>query len=192
MEDKKRIGFALCGSFCTIDEALGRMEALAGEGWDLYPILSERAANVDTRFGRAQDFRARAEAVCGKSAVTELAQAEALGKTLDALLIAPCTGATLARLAHGLSDTVVSFTAKGCLRGDKPVVLALSTNDALGASAPNIGALLTRRGVYFVPFGQDDPAEKPRSAAARLPLLSAALRAALEGRQLQPILCGPC
>ena len=192
MHDAKRIGFALCGSFCTTDEALAGMETLAQAGWELYPILSERANETDTRFGSARDLRARAEAICGRAAVTELVQAEALGKQLDALIIAPCTGATLARLAHGLSDSVVSFTAKGCLRGDKPVVLALSTNDALGASAPNIGTLLTRRGVYFVPFRQDDPAEKPRSAAAKLALLPDTLANALEGRQLQPILCPPC
>ena len=192
MKNKVRAGFALCGSYCTFEKAIEQMARLARENYDLYPILSEKSASEDTRFGAAADFRARIEEICGKNAVTTMQEAEALSRTLDVLVIAPCTSATLARLAQGLSDSVVSFCAKGVLRGEKPVVLAVSTNDALGASAPNIGALLTRRGFYFVPFAQDDPEGKPRSALADFSLLPETLELALSGRQLQPILRATC
>ncbi len=190
MDKKPRIGFALCGSFCTFKSVITEMEQMAQDGYEIYPILSEHAAQTDTRFGAAADFRDRIEQICGRPAITTMTQAEALGpgKCMDAIVVAPCTGSTLGKLAGGISDTTVTFAVKGCLRNERPVVLALSTNDALAGSAANIGALLARRGYYFVPFGQDDPQAKPRSAIADVRLIPQTLEAALEGRQIQPIL----
>ena len=190
MISKPCIGFALCGSFCTFKSVIAEMERMHEAGYELYPILSEHAASTDTRFGDAADFREKIEKICGRPAITTFTQVEELGpkKLIDAIVVAPCTGSTLGKLANGISDTAVTFAVKGCLRNDKPVVIALSTNDALGASAANIGALLARRGVYFVPFAQDDPENKPRSAVSDVRLIPAAVEKALEGRQIQPIL----
>lgn len=188
--DNITIGFALCGSFCTFDKTIDEMKKMALAGYEIYPILSEHAAVIDTRFGLASDFREEIETICGRKAVTTFTEAEQLSsrRMIDALVIAPCTGSTLGKLAHGISDTVVTFAAKGCLRNDRPVVVAFSTNDALSGSAESIGILLARRGYYFVPFEQDDPENKPRSAAADMSLIPQTLENALEGRQIQPIL----
>ena len=185
-----KLGFALCGSFCTMGEAVSALERAAARYDTVLPILSEAAAGTDTRFGRAEDWRARVEAACGRPAVTTVAEAEPIGpkKLLDVLVICPCTGNTLARLAHGITDGPVTMAAKSHLRNGKPVVIALATNDGLCASAPNLAALLTRRHYYFVPFGQDDPFGKPTSLIADFTQLLPTVEAALRGEQLQPLL----
>ena len=184
-----KIGFALCGSFCTFEKAFPAMEALAN-AHDVTPIFSTAAYETDTRFGAAADHIARAESICGKKVIHTIAQAEPIGpkKLLDALIIAPCTGNTLAKLAHSIADGPVTMAAKSHLRNGRPVLIALSTNDALAGAAENIGRLLAKKHYYFVPFGQDDPSGKPTSMIADYALLPAALDAALEGWQLQPIL----
>lgn len=186
---KIRIGFAMCGSFCTFKKALEAVKELIAEGYDVIPIFSETAYATDTRFGHAKDWVEAMEALTGNDAIHTIVQAEPIGPKglLDLLVIAPCTGNTLAKLALGVTDTCVTMSAKSHLRNQRPVVLAPSTNDALGNSAKNIGALLNYRNIYFVPMSQDDPEGKPRSVIADLNLLVPAVKAALKGKQLQPI-----
>jgi len=183
------IGFALCGSFCTYQDVFPVMESLAKE-YSLVPIFSEAAYSTDTRFGAHDIHIARAEVICGVKAIHTIAQAEPIGprKLLDALVIAPCTGNTLAKLARSIADTPVTMAAKSHLRNGRPVVVAVSTNDGLAGAAENIGKLLARKHYYFVPFRQDDPVKKPTSLIADFTLLPHTLKAALEGRQLQPVL----
>lgn len=183
------IGFALCGSFCTYSQVFPVMELLA-QTHQVIPIFSAAAAATDTRFGDAREHLQLAERICGTTPITTLAQAEPIGpkKLLDALVIAPCTGNTLAKLAHGIADSPVTMAAKSHLRNGRPVLLAVSSNDALAGAAPNIGALLARRHYYFVPFGQDDPTGKPTSMVADFRAIPQALEAALRGQQLQPVL----
>lgn len=189
MENKKRLGLALCGSYCTYEKLFKAAEKLA-ETYDLIPIMSENAAETDTRFGTATEHIKRLMLLSGHKVVTTIAEAEPLGPAspLDALLIAPCTGNTLAKLSHGITDTAVTMAAKAHLRNGRPVIIALSTNDGLSGSAENIARLLNRKHFYFVPFRQDDPAKKPRSLQADFSLLEETVLAALQGRQLQPIL----
>ena len=184
-----KLGFAICGSFCNHSEILKVYAALA-ENYELVPILSESAAKYDTRFGRAERLTERVEGLAGRKAVRTIVEAEPLGPQgmMDALVIAPCTGNTLAKLAHGISDGVVPMAAKSHLRNGRPVVIALASNDALSAGAQNIAALLNRKHFYFVPFGQDNPEGKPNSLVADFSLIPAAVEAAMEGRQLQPLL----
>ena len=183
------IGFCLCGSFCTYDKVFPVMEALAKEH-SIFPIFSFAAASVDSRFCTAQEHLARAEAICGRKVMTSIPDVEPIGpkKMLDVLVVAPCTGNTLAKLAHSFADTPVTMAAKSHLRNGRPVIVAVSTNDALGAAAENIGRLLARKHYYFVPFRQDDPVNKPTSMVADFTLIPQTVAAALEGRQLQPIL----
>ena len=193
MEQQVRVGFAFCGSFCTFSqamEALGRVRARYG---DVTPIVSEASAVTDTRFGRAHDFLAEMERICGKPVIDSIARAEPIGPKglLDVLVICPCTGNTLAKLANGVTDTAVTMAAKAHLRNGRPVVLCPATNDGLAASARNIGALLDRKNVYFVPLRQDDPAKKPTSLVADFSQVEDTIDAALAGRQLQPVLLGP-
>ena len=193
MEQQVRVGFAFCGSFCTFSqamEALGRVRARYG---DVTPIVSEASAVTDTRFGRAHDFLAEMERICGKPVIDSIARAEPIGPKglLDVLVICPCTWNTLAKLANGVTDTAVTMAAKAHLRNGRPVVLCPATNDGLAASARNIGALLDRKNVYFVPFRQDDPAKKPTSLVADFSQVEDTIDAALAGRQLQPVLLGP-
>ena len=189
MENKKRLGLALCGSYCTYEKLFQAAEKLA-DTYDLIPIMSENAAETDTRFGTATEHITRLMLLSGRKVVTTIAEAEPLGpaQPMDALLIAPCTGNTLAKLSHGITDTAVTMAAKAHLRNGRPVIIALSTNDGLSGSAENIARLLNRKHFYFVPFRQDDPAKKPRSLQADFSLLEETVRAALQGRQLQPIL----
>lgn len=191
MSEKIRLGFAICGSFCTFDEAVAQMERLAVLGYDLVPIMSEISYETDTRFGRASDFIDRIEKICGKSVIHTVSEAEPIGpkKMLDALLIMPCTGNTLAKLQYGITDTSVTMASKAHLRNARPLIIAVSTNDALSTAAVNIGGLLSRKNVYFVPFSQDDPKNKPRSMVAEFEKVPAAVAAALSGEQLQPIVC---
>lgn len=185
------IGFAFCGSFCTYSKVFPILEALAKEH-NVIPIFSPVSASLDTRFGESQAFLERAAAVCGRKPILTLAEAEPIGpkKLLDLLVIAPCTGNTLAKLAHSIADTPVTMAAKSHLRNGRPILLAVSTNDALAGAAENIGRLLARKHYYFVPFGQDDPQGKPTSLVADFSQLPAAMAAAAEGRQLQPVLLG--
>ena len=183
------IGFALCGSFCTYKAVFPIMEELAKK-YTIIPIFSFAAATTDSRFGTAKEHIAQAEAICGRPVLSTIAQVEPIGpkKSLDALIIAPCTGNTLAKLAHSIADTPVTMAAKSHLRNGRPVLIAVSTNDALSGAAENIGKLLAKKNYYFVPFGQDDPAEKPTSMVADFSKIPDALTSALAGKQLQPIL----
>lgn len=184
------VGFALCGSFCTFEPVLAAMSAVAGEYETVVPILSRAAAETDSRFGTAADFRRRIEAICGRPVIDTVAGAEPIGprKLLDLLIIAPCTGNTLAKLAAGIADGPVTLACKAHLRNARPVVVAVSTNDGLAANAASIGTLLARRHFYFVPFGQDSPEKKPTSLVAEMSRIPETARAALEGRQIQPLL----
>jgi dipicolinate synthase subunit B len=188
----RRVAFAVCGSFCTLEAALPQAARLVEMGWEVLPILSENVARLDTRFGRAADWRARLEECTGHRALDTLTDVEPLGPRhmAEALMIAPCTGATLARLAAGLSDTPVTLAAKSLLRVGCPIVLAVSTNDGLGASGENIARLMQRKHYFFVPYGQDDAQHKPQSLKADLRLVPDTLAAALRGEQLQPVLRG--
>ena len=183
------IGFALCGSLCTFSAVFPVMRKLSEE-YDLIPIFSQAVSTVSSRFGTPEEFRARAEEICGRPPLDTIAQVEPIGpkKLLDALVIAPCTGNTLAKLSHSIADTPVTMAAKSHLRNGRPIVVAVSTNDGLAGAAENIGKLLARKHYYFVPFRQDDPAGKPTSLVADFTLLPQTLRLALEGKQIQPIL----
>lgn len=187
-----RVGFAFCGSFCTYEKAITALERVKAEFGDVVPIVSERGASLDTRFGNAHDFLREVERICDKRVIATLQAAEPIGPKglLDVLVIAPCTGNTLAKLAAGVTDSSVTMAAKAHLRNGRPLVIAVSTNDGLAASARNLGELVNRKNVYFVPFRQDDPDKKPSSLVADFGLVPAAIRAALEGRQLQPVLLG--
>ena len=183
------IGFAMCGSFCTFSRVFPIMESLC-QNHTVTPVFSDAVYQTDTRFGKASDHLQLAESLCKASVIHTISDAEPIGpkKLFDILLIAPCTGNTLAKLAHGIADTAVTMAAKSHLRNDRPVLIAVSTNDALGTAAENIGKLLARKHYYFVPFRQDDPAEKPRSMVADFPAIPQALEAALNREQLQPVL----
>lgn len=185
----KKIGVAITGSFCSFSQILPVIERLAKEN-EVTAILSNSAATTDTRFYRAEDFRRELQRITGHPPMTTIAEAEQVGpqRLFDVILVAPCTGNTLAKLNHGITDTAVLMAIKAQVRNDRPVVLALSTNDALGTSAANIGGLLNRRNLYFVPFSQDDYEKKPRSMAARFGLCEQTMDAALEGRQAQPLI----
>lgn len=183
------VGFAMCGSFCTFQKAFRAMEEVASIH-TVTPIFSHAACSTDTRFGTAREHLQRAQEICGREPLLGIPQAEPIGpkKLLDALVIAPCTGNTLAKLAHSIADDTVTMAAKSHLRNGRPVLIAVSTNDALCGAAENIGRLLARRHYYFVPFGQDDPEQKPTSIVADFQRLLPALESALAGKQLQPIL----
>ena len=183
------IGFALCGSFCTYDKVFPVMEELAREH-HVIPIFSIASASMDSRFGTATEHLETARRICGRSPLRTIEGAEPIGpkKLLDALIIAPCTGNTLAKLAHSIADTPVTMAAKSHLRNGRPVIVAVSTNDALAGAAENIGKLLARKHYYFVPFGQDDPVNKPTSMVADFEKIPQTLASALEGKQIQPIL----
>ena len=189
IESKKRLGLALCGSYCTYEKVFEAADKLSDK-YELIPIMSENAAETDSRFGAASEHIKKLMLLSGKKVVTTIAEAEPLGPAtpMDALLIAPCTGNTLAKLASGITDTSVTMAAKAHMRNGRPLIIALSTNDGLSGSAENIARLLNRKGVYFVPFRQDDPAKKPRSLQADFSLLDETVQAALRGWQIQPIL----
>ena len=188
-EPLPRLGLAVTGSHCTFSRALEAFRPLKRD-YTLVPILSGAAAGTDTRFFAASAFRAELEAFCGREAVDTIVKAEPLGtaQRLDALLVAPCTGSTLAKLARGVTDTAVTMACKAHLRNGAPLILAISTNDGLSGSAESIAALLQRRNVYFVPFRQDAPHQKPFSLQSDFDLLGETIKAAMEGRQLQPVL----
>lgn len=183
------IGYAICGSFCTHEKSYLALSELISRGEDIQPIMSENAYSVDTRFGEARVFRERVEELCKRKIIHTIVDAEPLGpKTpLDAIIIAPCTGNTLAKLAGGITDTAVTMAAKAHLRQDRPILIALATNDAMSQNLKNIARLLTRRSVYFVPMYQDDPENKPHSLVADMDLIPSALEAARQGKNIRPL-----
>ena len=184
------VGFAVCGSFCTHAKAMEALEQVKARFRTVIPIVSECTAATDTRFGPAHELMREMERICDQRVIASIREAEPIGpkKLLDLLIIAPCTGNTLGKLACGITDTSVTMAAKAHLRNQRPLLIAPSTNDGLTASAPNLGTLLSRKYIYFVPFGQDDPVKKPTSLVADFSLVADAAQAALEGRQLQPLL----
>lgn len=188
---EKTVGFALTGSFCTFSKVLKELENVAATGAKIIPIMSEIAYSTDTRFGTAEEFRNRMETICKNPIIKTVKEAEPIGPKgyLDVLVIAPCTGNTLAKLASGIADTSVTMAAKAHLRNQKPVVIAPSTNDGLGNAAKNIGVLLNNKNLYFVPFGQDDHVKKPNSLVADMTKILPSIELALDGEQFQPILC---
>lgn len=188
--DKIRVGYAICGSFCTFDKSISALRNLSKlEDVEIQPIMSEISYSTDTRFGKANDFIDEIEKICGKEIIKTVKEAEPIGPRalLDILIIAPCTGNTLGKLANGITDTSVTMAAKAHLRNGRPILIAVSTNDALGASSKNIGMLLNSKNIYFVPMKQDNPVSKPTSIVADFEQIIEAMREALEGRQIQPI-----
>ena len=184
-----KIGYALTGSFCTVNNAIEALKGIA-KAHETVPIISENIAKTDTRFGKAADTVQRLTEICGKAPITEIKDAEPLGPSvpLDLLIICPCTGNTLAKLANGITDTAVTMAAKAHLRCDRPLVIALATNDALSQNLKNIATMLSRKSVYFVPFGQDSPKAKPHSLISDFSLIEKTVECALEGKQIQPLL----
>lgn len=183
------IGFAMCGSYCTHKYAISELGGLIKDGYEVLPILSENVFSTDTRFGRAEDLRKKLFELTGHHPIATVVDAEPLGPKikLDALIICPCTGNTLAKMAQGITDTAVTMAAKAHLRSNRTLVIALASNDALSANLKNISTMLNRKNVFFVPMEQDDPDKKPHSLVASFALLKATLDSALEGKQYQKI-----
>lgn len=183
------IGYAICGSFCSFSRSLLTLEGLVRSGYEIQPIMSERAFSLDTRFWLASEFRGRVEELCSRKIIHTIVDAEPLGpkNPLDALIIAPCTGNTLAKMAQGITDSAVTMAAKAHLRQDRPLLIALCTNDGTSQNLANIAKLLNRKSVYFVPLQQDDPEGKPHSLVADFTLLPYALTAMEQGKQLRPL-----
>lgn len=184
-----KIGYALTGSFCTVAQSLKQLREIAKKH-EVVPIVSDNIAKTDTRFGRAADTVSVLTDVCKRPPITEIKDAEPLGPStpLDLLIIAPCTGNTLAKLSLGVTDTAVTMAAKAHLRCDRPLVIALASNDALSQNLKNVATLLSRKSVYFVPFGQDSPTAKPHSLVCDFSLIEKTVEYAIEGRQIQPLL----
>ena len=183
------VGYALCGSFCTLSRSMKVMEALVADGHSLLPIMSECAYTTDTRFGTAADIRARIEKICSREIIHTVKDAEPLGPMvkLDMLVVAPCTGNTLAKLSHGIADGAVTMACKAHLRADRPLLLALASNDALSGNLENLARLIKRRSVYFVPMEQDDVVSKPHSLVADFERIPEAISSASEGIQIRPL-----
>lgn len=189
----KRIGFALTGSFCTIGAVLPQMQRLADMGAEIMPVFSYSVNEMNTRFFTVQELKSRVTMICGRAPVCSIVDAEPIGpkNLLDAIVIAPCTGNSMSKLAAGITDTPVLMAAKAAMRNGRPVIIAPATNDGLGANAKTIGALMNTKNIYFVPFGQDGYMNKRNSLQALFTMIPAAIDAALDGRQLQPVLLGP-
>ncbi len=183
------IGYAFCGSFCTVGRSVEVLRGLRAAGWDIQPIFSETVYATDTRFGTAMGWLEQVETLCERPVIHTIAAAEPLGPAhpLDALIIAPCTGNTLAKMAGGITDTAVTMAAKAHLRADRPLLITLASNDALSANLANIATLLSRKQVFFTPLCQDDPAAKPHSLVADFERIPEALDAAMAGKQLRPL-----
>lgn len=184
------LGFAMCGSFCTFSKVIPYIEELKKAGINIFPIMSFNAYSTDTRFGKAEDFNRKTEEICGREIIHTLTAAEPIGpkNLIDALVIAPCTGNTLAKLALGIADTPVTLAAKSTLRNGNPVIIAISTNDALSNAAKNIGSLMNYKNIYFVPYSQDDCENKPTSIVADFSKIKDTLFEAMVGKQIQPII----
>lgn len=189
---KIKLGYCICGSFCTFDVNLKMMEILAQE-YDIVPIMSFNAYSIDTRFGLAKDFIMSIESICKKPIIKTIEGAEPIGPKhmTDIMLVSPCTGNTLAKLSNSITDTPVTMSVKSHLRNNSPVVVAVSTNDALSGSAKNIGSLLNLKNYYFVPMGQDNHKNKPTSLVAKFEMIPETLTMALDGKQIQPIILTP-
>lgn len=187
----KRVGVALTGSFCTYEKVFQELKKLTNEGALVQTIFSDAAGAIDSRFGKAEDFIKKAEEITRQKPMLTIPEAEPIGpdSLLDILVLFPCTGNTLAKLANGITDTPALMAAKAHLRNNKPLLISISTNDALGMNMKNIGLLLNAKNIYFIPFGQDNPEKKPNSMIAHTELLIPSLEAALHGRQYQPIIC---
>jgi dipicolinate synthase subunit B len=185
-----RVGFCICGSFCTFDLVIPEIKKLVAQGADVTPILSDAAYHWDTRFYPAKEFRSVIEGITGKKIINSVKEAEPIGpmKTMDVVVVAPCTGNTMSKLANGITDGAVTMACKAHLRNQRPIVIAISTNDGLGVNAKNLGKLLNMKNVYFVPFGQDDPIKKSKSLVAKLDRLLPTIEWAMEGKQIQPLL----
>lgn len=188
--ERIKLGFAICGSFCTFSKILEQIKILSEKKYDITPVFSEFAYNTDTRFYNSEAFVKEVEKICNNKSIKSINEAEPIGpqKLFDIIAVAPCTGNTLGKLAAGITDTAVTMAVKAHLRNSRPVVLGISTNDALGASAQNIGRLMNVRNIYFIPFKQDDSLNKPRSIVSDFSKTDAAIRSALNGEQLQPII----
>ncbi|MBO8128834.1 MAG: dipicolinate synthase subunit B [Peptococcaceae bacterium] len=185
-----KVGLALTGSFCTLNQVIKEVDRLLAEGADIYPIVSPNVATVDTRFGMAQHWKETLEAKTGHKVISTIVDAEPIGpkKLVDVIVIAPCTGNTLAKLANGITDNAVLMAAKAQLRNQRPVVVAISTNDGLGINARNLGTLLNTKNIYLVPFGQDNPQSKPNSLIAKMDMMVDTILYAIKGIQIQPVL----
>jgi dipicolinate synthase subunit B len=188
--DMPVIGYALTGSFCTFRKSIEQMQILLDHGYHVLPMMSFNAASIDTRFGKAEDFRRELHARTNRKVICTIEDAEPIGpqKLCDLLVVSPCTGNTLAKLANGITDTPVTLAVKAHLRNERPVVIAVSTNDALASAGKNIGALLNYKNIYFVPMKQDDCINKPRSVVADFIKIPETVEAALLGRQIQPVI----
>lgn len=184
------IGYALTGSFCTFKETIEQIKKLVELKANVYPVFSFNSQNIDTRFGKAEDFMEKIENITGNKIIKTIEQAEPIGPKnfLDVFIIAPCTGNTLAKMNNGICDTPVLMASKAHIRNNKPVIIAISTNDALGANMENIGGMINKKNIYFVPFGQDDYVKKPKSIVAHFDKIPETIYNALKGQQLQPIL----
>lgn len=185
-----RIGFGITGSFCTFGKVIPEIERLVQEGAEVYPIISDSVDKYDTRFGTAEEFKQKFKAAAGRDYITSIVEAEPIGPKalLDVMVVAPCTGNTLSKLANAVTDTSVTMACKAHLRNNRPVVIAVSTNDGLGANAKNLGQLLNMKNIFLVPFGQDSPGTKPNSLVADTELILPTILEALKGKQIQPIL----
>ncbi len=183
------IGFAMTGSFCTFSRVIPEIRTLTELGAEVYPIMSEMAYSTDTRFGKSADFIRTIKEMTGREIIHSISAAEPIGPKhyLDALVVAPCTGNTISKMANGITDSCVSMAAKAHLRNGRPLVVAISTNDALSNCAKNIGMLMNVQNVYFVPFNQDDPVKKPNSLVADMQMIAPTLEKALDGVQIQPM-----
>lgn len=184
------LGYAFCGSFCTIKQSLSVLEKLINEGYKIKPIMSQIVYNSDTRFFKAKDLINKVETLCGENIIHDIITAEPIGpqNLLDIIVVAPCTGNSLAKIALGVTDTPVTMAVKAHLRNNKPIVLAPATNDALGASAKNIGLLHNTKNIFFVPYKQDDPYSKNNSLVCEFNLIPETVKSALEGIQMQPVI----
>lgn len=185
-----KVGVALTGSFCTIGKIIPEIEKIISEGAEVFPIISEAVDKFDTRFGDAEGWKSKLRAITGKEIIKSIVEAEPIGPKgfLDVLVVAPCTGNTISKIANAITDTTVTMACKAHLRNQKPLVIAISTNDGLGNNAKNIGAVLNMKNVYFVPFGQDDPVKKCNSLMAKNELIVPTIVEAMQGKQIQPLL----
>lgn len=185
-----RIGFCVCGSFCTFDQVIPEISKLVHKGADVTPIFSNSVYTMDTRFFMAKEFRSIVEEITGKSVIKSIVEAEPIGPQglLDLVVVAPCTGNTLTKLAYGVTDTAVTMACKSHLRNLRPVIIGISTNDGLGGNAKNIGLLLNTKNIYFVPFGQDNPIKKSNSLVAKFDMILQTVEEAIKGKQTQPLL----
>ncbi len=185
-----KIGFAFTGSFCTFAKVIPELEKIIAEGADVLPVISYAVDSFDTKFGKADEWKSRIETICGKPIIKTIIDAEPIGPKalLDIMVVAPCTGNTLGKLANGITDTPVTMACKAHLRNARPLLIAPATNDGLGANAKNIGLLVNTKNIFFVPFSQDDPLKKNNSLMSKFELLIPAIQAALNGKQLEPVI----